>query len=270
MLLSQCWVSAERLKPEAVDAALTRVKAVRYGQPLSLDGHQLWACAFPCGSSLGAALWRITCGDCSIAYLAEWRPPSMPQPLQPSLGVSSRSSSHSSSPRPTMSHTTPAPSGHTPGHTDQYGPGWGAGLELEPSTLSHLQVLITGVTTDIIDILHPEQCIEADDQIEKCDHKHTLGVISTHTMPCLALPPPSSPLPPPPPRGLPPPPPPPACRAEVLPPPSRPQACPGCSAGCRVRPRRGAGGPVPGCVCGTGWRGSGAAAPAPLRSGPKG
>jgi hypothetical protein len=84
------------------------VQAVHYGQSVSLDGFELSARPYPAGAAFGGALWALSDGSRSIAYLPQFGLPSPPTP---------------------------------PG---QVPPPLAAALELEPATLSHHDVLILG------------------------------------------------------------------------------------------------------------------------------
>jgi hypothetical protein len=85
---------------------LVAAQAVHYGQSVSLDGFELTARPYPAGGAFGGALWAISDGSRSIAYLSQF---ALPPP--------------------------PSPPGHAP-------PPVAAALEMEPSTLSHHDALI--------------------------------------------------------------------------------------------------------------------------------
>ncbi|KAF5825957.1 hypothetical protein DUNSADRAFT_5672 [Dunaliella salina] len=59
-VFQSCWV--DMYDTQAAEDCFGRIKPVRYGQQVPLDGYELFAAPYPAGSGFGHAVWTISDG----------------------------------------------------------------------------------------------------------------------------------------------------------------------------------------------------------------
>uniref|UniRef100_A0A7S3VGZ5 Beta-Casp domain-containing protein n=1 Tax=Dunaliella tertiolecta TaxID=3047 RepID=A0A7S3VGZ5_DUNTE len=70
-VFESCWL--DMYDARAAEDCFERIKPVRYGQQVPLDGYELFATPYPAGSGFGHAVWTVTDGCRRIGYLSSFR-----------------------------------------------------------------------------------------------------------------------------------------------------------------------------------------------------